>query len=336
MKKIFSRNLLLFFGIIFSIVNSKEYKVEFNGESESFLTINNENEIATITINVLNSTSYTKLSIIGEEDLNYVLSVYSDVKRENRIQLAQSFYKNSTTFLTKKQIGANKIFVDIECSSIPCSFKFIITPQDKINLNENEQLYYYVTENNTKMDFSINLKSEKANIWSRGGQATTNTLNSLVKSKNGNYFLENEEKVEFTVVGKVGDLINVGSIGYNGDKSTKIIFPDEETITVFLLKPIFTQACFSFGMREETSKNYFAFIEGIIQTKILKILYKKNGDEIESNSFSEGKFSQESSTNELKNIELCFKDILRSYLSHRSKVISNFKDIYMLYRKFDF
>ena len=35
-------------------------------------------------------------------------------------------------------------------------------------------------------------------------------------------------------------------------------------------------------------------------------------------------------------VELCFNDILRSYLSHRSKVISNFKDIYTLYRKFDF
>lgn len=35
-------------------------------------------------------------------------------------------------------------------------------------------------------------------------------------------------------------------------------------------------------------------------------------------------------------IELCFKDILRTYLSHRSKVISNFKDVYTLYRKFDF
>ncbi|WP_407375696.1 ribonuclease P protein component 3 [Methanobrevibacter sp.] len=35
-------------------------------------------------------------------------------------------------------------------------------------------------------------------------------------------------------------------------------------------------------------------------------------------------------------VELCFKDVLRSYLSHRSKVISNFKDIYTLYRKFDF
>lgn len=35
-------------------------------------------------------------------------------------------------------------------------------------------------------------------------------------------------------------------------------------------------------------------------------------------------------------VELCFKDVLRTYLSHRSKIISNFKDIYMLYRKFHF
>ena len=35
-------------------------------------------------------------------------------------------------------------------------------------------------------------------------------------------------------------------------------------------------------------------------------------------------------------IELCFKDILRTYLTPRAKVISNFRDIYTLYRKFDF
>ena len=35
-------------------------------------------------------------------------------------------------------------------------------------------------------------------------------------------------------------------------------------------------------------------------------------------------------------VELCFKDILRTYLSPRAKVISNFRDIYALYRKFDF
>ena len=35
-------------------------------------------------------------------------------------------------------------------------------------------------------------------------------------------------------------------------------------------------------------------------------------------------------------LELCFKDVLKSYLSHRSKVLSNFNDIYALYRKYDF
>lgn len=35
-------------------------------------------------------------------------------------------------------------------------------------------------------------------------------------------------------------------------------------------------------------------------------------------------------------VELCFKDVLKSYLAPRSKVISNFKDVYVLYRKFGF
>ena len=35
-------------------------------------------------------------------------------------------------------------------------------------------------------------------------------------------------------------------------------------------------------------------------------------------------------------IGLCFKDLLKTYLAPRAKVISNFRDIYTLYRKFDF
>lgn len=35
-------------------------------------------------------------------------------------------------------------------------------------------------------------------------------------------------------------------------------------------------------------------------------------------------------------IEIVFSDVLKSYLTHRSKVLSNFKDIYTLYRKFNF
>ena len=35
-------------------------------------------------------------------------------------------------------------------------------------------------------------------------------------------------------------------------------------------------------------------------------------------------------------VELCFNDILKSYLAPRAKIVSNFRDIYTLYRKFDF
>lgn len=35
-------------------------------------------------------------------------------------------------------------------------------------------------------------------------------------------------------------------------------------------------------------------------------------------------------------VELVFSDVLNSYLSRRSKIISNFKDIYQLYRKYEF
>ncbi|MBQ9025300.1 MAG: ribonuclease P [Methanobrevibacter sp.] len=35
-------------------------------------------------------------------------------------------------------------------------------------------------------------------------------------------------------------------------------------------------------------------------------------------------------------IELFFTDILKSYLTHRSKVLANFRDIYMLHKKYEF
>lgn len=35
-------------------------------------------------------------------------------------------------------------------------------------------------------------------------------------------------------------------------------------------------------------------------------------------------------------IELSFNDVLKSYLSHRAKILSNFNDIYTLYKKYDF
>ncbi|WP_407421465.1 ribonuclease P protein component 3 [Methanobrevibacter sp.] len=35
-------------------------------------------------------------------------------------------------------------------------------------------------------------------------------------------------------------------------------------------------------------------------------------------------------------VEIVFSDVLKSYLTHRSKVLANFRDIYKLHRKYDF
>ena len=35
-------------------------------------------------------------------------------------------------------------------------------------------------------------------------------------------------------------------------------------------------------------------------------------------------------------VELVFSDVLKSYLTHRSKVLANFRDIYKLHQKYDF
>ena len=105
--------------------------------------------------------AYTKIFIEGNDDMNYVISAYSDDKRENRIQLGQSSYKTSTLFLSQSKVKSNSFYVDIEWPSNPYTYKIAIIPQEKIYLKEGEQLYYYVTEENNIKDFQIIRKAKK-------------------------------------------------------------------------------------------------------------------------------------------------------------------------------
>ena len=295
-------------GMIFLFINSKDYTITFNGIDDSYLAINKTNETSKISINLNDISTYIKLFVDGIEDINYVISVFSDSKRETRIQLAQSIYQKSILYLTKEQVESKIIFVDIECSSIPCSYNFIVSAKDKIYLEEGEQLNYYVTEKNLKMDFEINLISEKANIWSRGGNIISNNLsNFLEKSKNGNYFLVNGNKAEFTVSGTKGDIINVGSMGFNEEKSDKKVMVDEEVITVFLTKEKFPKACFRFGMREVPEDRSLVFLEGQIENNIIYTIKNKDGeDNNEEEIFTNGRIFKRLNSKELNQTELCF------------------------------
>ena len=311
MKKEFILKLVLYLILIIPAIISKDITVDFENEQNKTIPFPEENELEDLVINLSETPSYTKLEVIGNEDINYVLSIFSDEKKENRIQLAQSIDKKSFLFLSKAQINSNKIYAEIECSIFPCSFNLNISSHEKIILDEGEQLSYYVTDGNINMEFEINLNSETVNIWSFGGKNTVNSLESdstiihSLKNKN-NFLIKNREKAEFILTGVVGDLINVGSLGYTGDKSNKKIMLDQETFTVFLEKTNFPKACFDFEMSEEEEEsNYMVFLEGIIFNNYLKHYNKTKQSEKEAEIFHE-KFSKEYSSKALNQVELCF------------------------------
>ena len=309
MKKEFITMLFFYLYLIIPIIESNNYYVDFNNKEYETFYFPDENELENLVINLSKIPTYTKLEILGNEDINYVLSIFSDEQKENRIQLAQSVNKKSFLFLSKAQINSNKIYAEIECSIFPCSYNLTLSSQNKIFLEEGEQLYYYVTEENKEMEFEINFKSEIVNIWSLGGKDINNSLDSdlnAIRSKNSNnYLLINIQKAEFILKGIEGDFIHVGSLGYTGNKANKKVMLDEETFTVFLEKEKFPEACFNFGMREES--NYLIFLEGIIFNSFLNFFQKNEDNEMENNGeLLTEKFYKEFSSNALKNSQICF------------------------------
>lgn len=302
--------LVLVFLLFISLRNAQSYhEIDFDGINNANLEIVNETEITQINVILTQLPIYTKLLVEGTDDINYVISVYSDNERVDRIQLAQSLNKNSVLFLTRNQIRGNKIYMDIECSSTPCSFKLSVISQEKIQLEEGEQISYYVTEHNENMEFEISLTSEKANIWSRGSKDIINTLSNYhPSSKNKNYFIISEKKVEFIITGTIGDLINVGSNGYTGEISATEIIVDEKPVSVYLSKALFSKACFEFRTRQHISGKSYVFLQGTTENNIVQLITKKNGTEIETEKelFTEGKISHIYFTNELEDLLICF------------------------------
>jgi hypothetical protein len=113
MKKSLIR-LIVFLGIFCFLKSQNKQDILFDGKNNITLNINDEMEIVQLTIILSHIPAYTKIFIEGNDDINYVMSAYSDDKRENRIQLGQSTYKTSTLFLSQSKVKSNSFYVDIE------------------------------------------------------------------------------------------------------------------------------------------------------------------------------------------------------------------------------
>ena len=262
--------VFLIIGIIFPLIKSTSLEEFDTQESYKF-------EID------LKGNNYAECTIQGTEDsINYVLSAYSDENRQNRVQLGQSYDKKTKLYISSKNVEKNKVYLEIECSSYPCSGEIDYEVRDKIVLIDGEPINYFINQDNEEIKFSMNLESDSSNIWVRGQKEIKSNLNyksdSIISKTLSNAFdsyIVNEKRnnIELTVTAKKGDFINVGFMGYTKKDGyyshEESLIIDGPVITGFLNKKFLNKVCYNL----DESKIGFNIImgNGILYTKFAAI-----------------------------------------------------------------
>ena len=135
--------------------------------------------------------NYLEYILVGNDpSINYVLSAYLEENRQKRLQLGQSIKGVTKLYLNiKNDDFKGKIFFDLECSKYPCSGTAHYDYLDAIKLVEGEPINYFLNQNEA-INFTMNLMSDKANIWARGQYDIDSSLNVTIyeyeKKKIGN------------------------------------------------------------------------------------------------------------------------------------------------------
>ena len=291
---------------LFSIHELQQYKLSINSETKN----------------------YIKIEVQGQnKNNNYVISAYISQFKTKRIQLAQSFNGISQLYLPITQIENGEIFIDLECSNYAsCSGIIKSEDFDKIPLTDGEPINYYIADEGTVMEFTLNSNSSISNVWARGQLKIDTKLdaNNIIRKGKDNYYIVKEAmtNVNFKVTGTVGDYINIGFVGYTKEefkdghdyyKSIKNIFVDEHTITGYLKKGVLEEVCYSLDLRdnsEEIPSNIYG--TGIIFTKVAcsypifnNGTRVKDNKSIESSLFSQGSLFIPLLTSELNEEKIC-------------------------------
>ena len=206
------------FLIIYLLSPIKSDKIAYNDS-----TYFNIDKLKEYTLQIPNNEKrkYLKLEVKGNySHINYIISFYPYFYKSKRIQLRESAKGISKIYLSQKQIKNKIIYIDIECSNYTnsyCSGEINNKFYDRIELIEREPFSYYVTDN-IEMEFILNSNYSTSKVWAIGQLEIITELNIDDKKKyqNGNYYIVNKKmnKVNFKVIGKPGDYINVGYIGY--------------------------------------------------------------------------------------------------------------------------
>ena len=213
---------------------------------------------------------------------NHIISFYQDdSKFKNRKQLSQSLTGRTVMWLTKDQL-TKTFYFSVECHKNNCDYSVYISQENEIILNFGEQLTYYVAEENTIMNFTIQYESkiftgDIINIWARGYKNITTAIKGIndyhkhSESDTYSIILDEKDKInfEFKVSGIIGDLINVGAIYYKQNISETIISDNGVEIIGFLKKNKIEKNCFKFPL-EGMNVNKLSFEDGKMDDYITK------------------------------------------------------------------
>lgn len=312
-----------FFPFIFAFVSllffikPNNYFARAETETDPF-DISKKKEL-TKAINSEDKEKYLSIQLDGnDESINYIISVYSDNAKSDRIQLGQSYNGKTKIFLNLNAFK-DVIYLDLECSKYNCAGKIIYEIQSTIQLEEGESFSYYVYNGNKKMVFSLNTDSIKSNVWARGQfniKTSLNIENTQRINDKGNFYIVNKKMndVEFIVEGEEGDYINVGYIGYNENNndeydSNKNILIDGTILTGFLKKKELEKICFRFSENSILKTDYIFGTGNIFNKFINSYSAKTDGTKLSKEElFSSGYIKNvfESKEIDLDNLKQCF------------------------------
>ena len=346
MRAFLGRQALVgFFFILISLskVNTKEENLELNN-SKQFYT--NEKEAIKYTLNVPDNSrnKYVKIEVKRRNiNINYILSLYLDNSRTNRVQLAQSLNGNAKLYVTKNQNKNGQLYIDLECSG-NCEGDIESKSYEKIELLEGETLRYYVNDENEEMEFSLipNSTSQISNIWARGQMKIQTTLNVNNKIQKDNYYIVNGamERADFKVYGKRGDVINVGYFGYSKQKIKNEIYYNSNTkmivngdiVTGFLQKGSLEKICYGMQMKNTPLIEEAIFGTGVILTRIA-YSYVMNKDGNRNTTSNDEIFSSSSLTSSMSSLEINDQKICFTFPPvDKFPQFSNVKDIVFVYQ----
>ena len=249
MEKILKLILLLFFITNYSKSNTDFQTLIFENENIHVPAQQINSSFKIIPKEGLDLPNFLRIFVSGfnetKLDVNHIISYYKDKILEDRKQLAQSLFGTTTMWLTKKQIE-KEFYLTVDCFEQPCNYTIDIQPKDISELSLYEQFTYYITEENKEMKFKINgtptfsevsktrdiQNKNVVTITAKGSKSIESSIegiegfNYVKHSLHNAYLVElkvnnDTKEVEpfefnFTVKGKIGDLITVGSFFIDG------------------------------------------------------------------------------------------------------------------------